>query len=220
MVAARERGLFELSDYSMDSIAVGINAFARNDALWAFLIAYGGAIVAGNIAAFVTFWVGFLANLESWRMMVFFGFIAAGEVTGDCFYFTLGHLLRGTKFGAWVERRVPGHGKVEHAIQGKSRRLLYLSKFAYGSGGMVVFSLGWTGSMPFRKFVKNSILSIIVALPVVFMIAYGLFSGLSPLAGIDEFKHIERLLLLGIIAFFVLEWALSKVVRAVVGNGE
>ena len=155
----------------MDSLAAGINLFARDNALWAFLIAYFGAIIAGNISAFVTFWIGFLANLENWRMMAFFGFVAAGEVTGDCFYFTLGRLLSGTKFGAWVERRVPGHGRAEHAIQNKSRRLLYLSKFAYGSGGMVVFSLGWTGSMPFKKFVKNSVLSIIVALPVVFMIA-------------------------------------------------
>jgi membrane protein DedA with SNARE-associated domain len=206
---------------STDSIIAAAGLFARSSALLAYLIVYVATVLSGNISAFIAFWISFATNLEKWRVLLLLGIVAAGEVTGDCFWFGLGHGLRNTRLGSWVERRVPGHAKAESTLHRKGRRFLYLSKFAYGSAGLVVFSLGWTG-MQFRCFFKNSVISVLIALPVVFFTAYGLFSGISPLAAVAVFKHVELLFLIGIVAFLILEWLLSKLVKALFpdnGNG-
>ena len=150
--------------------------------------------------------------------MAIFGIIAFGEATGDCLWYGLGRTLRNTKFGNWVKNHLPGHDRAHDALQKKGRRYLYLSKFAYGSAGLVTFSLGWTG-MPFRTFLKNSLMSVVVALPVVFFLAYGIFSGLSPLTAVDQFKHIERIVLVGIVAFLALEYLISRVMKYLLKNG-
>jgi membrane protein DedA with SNARE-associated domain len=204
---------------STDSIIAAINLFARSNALFTFLIVYVATVFAGSVTAFIAFWVSFAADFEPWRVMALVGIVAAGQVTGDCFWFGLGHGLRNTRIGNWVERRVPGHARAESALHKNGRRFLYFSKFAYGSAGLVVFSLGWTG-MDFRRFIKNSVASIVVSLPIIFFMAYGLFSGLSPLAAVDVFKHMGRLFLIGIIAFIVLEWLLAKLVKAVFSERE
>ena len=191
--------------------------FAHHNALFILLTVYVVTIFAGNISAFINFWLAFALNLKGWQVMMLFGIVAAAEVTGDCMWFGLGRVLRNTRFGAWIKRRLPGHDRAEDTLQKKGRRFLYLSKFAYGSAAFVAFSLGWTG-MQFRTFVRNAAVAIVIALPVVFLMAYGLFAGLSPLAAVSQFKHIELLLLFGIIAFFALQYLLSKAAKLILGD--
>jgi membrane protein DedA with SNARE-associated domain len=198
--------------------------FARHNAPFIFTAVYVVTIFGGNISAFINFWLAFALNFEGWRVMALFGVVAAAELTGDCMWFGLGRKLRNTRFGLWIKHHMPGHDRAEGAFQRKGRRFLYLSKFAYGSAAFVAFSLGWTG-MHFRTFARNAAVAILIALPLVFLIAYGLFAGLSPLAAVTQFKHIELLFFIGIIAFFVLEYLVSKAAKMIFtdkmnGNGE
>jgi membrane protein DedA with SNARE-associated domain len=208
----------------LSSIALAAGFFARHNALFIFAAVYAVTVFGGNISAFINFWLAFALNFEGWRVMALFGIIAAAEWTGDCMWFGLGRKLRNTRFGEWIKRRMPGHKRAEGSLQRNSRRFLYLSKFAYGSAAFVAFSLGWTG-MHFKTFAKNAAVAILIALPIVFLMAYGLFAGLSPLAALGQFRHVELLFLFGIIAFFVLEYLLSKAARMIFpermnGNGE
>ena len=201
-------------------MAFNIGYLARHDMALVFAAIYVITIFLGNISAFINFWVAFAANYEQWRVLAMFAVIFLGEVTGDCLWYGLGRGLRNTGFGIWVKNHLPGHERAENALQKKGKKYLYLSKFAYGSAGFVVFSIGWT-QMDFRTFFKNSLISIILALPVVFFMAYGLFSGLAPLTAVAAFKHLEWLLLIGIVTFIVLQWLLSKAVRAFLnGSGD
>ena len=203
----------------MQSLIFNISFLARHDAALVFAVIYVASALLGNISAFINFWVAFAANFEQWRVLAIFAAVFAGEVTGDCMWYGIGRSLRDTRFGAWIKNRLPGHDRAESALQKKGKKYLYLSKFAYGSAGLVLFSLGWT-KMDFRVFFKNSLVSITLALPVVFFMAYSLFSGFAPLTAVGEFKHIERVLLIGVVAFLVLEWLLAKAVRALLnGNG-
>src|SRR6185295_7037383 len=113
-------------------------------------------IILGNISAFLNFWIAFAAHFESSHVMLLAGVIAAALLTGDCMWYSVGRFLGSTRIGPWIKRRLSkGHAKVEEAIQKKGKRLLYLSKFAYGSGSFIVFSLGWM-KMDFRTFLRNS----------------------------------------------------------------
>jgi membrane protein DedA with SNARE-associated domain len=216
--------LLSLGDMDSSSVVAAASFFARHNAVLVFGTVYVVTIFAGNISAFINFWLSFALNLAGWQVMAVFGVVAAGQLTGDCMWFGLGRVLRNTKFGAWIKRRMPGHDKAEDTLQRKGRRILYLSKFAYGSAAFVAFSLGWTG-MHFKIFARNAAIAIVIALPVVFIMAYGLFVGLSPLSAVRLFKHIELLLLFGIAAFFALEYLLSKAAKFILadkmnGNGD
>jgi len=202
----------------VDSLTTGIAFLANHDVAVVFGTVYVVTIFGGNIAAFAALLVAFAAHLESWRIMAILGIVALGEVTGDCMWYSLAHFLRHTRIGNWIKNHIPGHARAEGALQKNGRKYLYLSKFAYGSAGFVSFFIGWTGGMPFKKFIKNSLMSVLIALPVLFLLAYGIFSGLSPLAAVSQFKHLERIVLVGIVAFLVLEYALAKVVRYVFGD--
>lgn len=204
----------------MQTLILNIGFLARHDLVLVFAVIYVLTALLGNISAFLNFWVAFAADYERWRVLALFAVIFAGEVTGDCMWYGIGRGLSDTRFGAWIKRHLPGHDRAEDAFQKKGKKYLYLCKFAYGSAGFVLFSLGWT-KMEFRTFFKNSLVSIVLALPIVFFMAYGLFSGLAPLAAVSTFKHIELLLLIGVAAFLMLEWLLSKAVKALLnGNGE
>ena len=203
----------------MQATLFSIGFLLRYDAAFVFAATHMVTIFLGNISAFVVFWVAFAADFARWQVLALFAIIFAGEVTGDCLWYVLGRGLRDTRFGMWIKNHIPRHERAEAAIQKKGKKYLYLSKFAYGSAGFVIFFLGWM-RMDFRTFIKNSLISVILVLPIVFFMAYGLFSGLAPLTAVAAFKSIGRVFLIGIVAFIVLEWLLGKAVKALLGNGD
>ncbi len=204
----------------MNSVTHTLAIFAQHNPLLVFVGAFVATILGGNIAAFIIFWVAFASGLGGLQVLMLFGAIAAEEFVGDIVWFSLGRGARNTRVGDWIRRRLRGHARVEAAIHKKGKRLLYLCKFAYGSAGVVLFSLGWASNMEYSVFLENSAMSILIALPVVFLMAYALFSGTAPLTAVDAFKHIELLLFIAIVAFFVLEWLISKAVKIIFANGE
>lgn len=202
---------------AMEAFISQLTFFLRHNIVTVFPLIYFATILGGNILAFTIFWVGFAANFGGWRIVAVFGVVALAEVSGDLVWFSIGRLSRNTAFGNWVKSHLPGHDHVEDILHSQGKKLLYLSKFAYGSAAVVIFSLGWSG-MRLKTFLKNSALSVVIGLPVVFFLAYGLFSGLSPITAVTQFKHLEILFLIAIVSFFVLQWLLSKAARIIFGT--
>jgi membrane protein DedA with SNARE-associated domain len=133
-------------------------------------------------------------------------------MTGDLLWYSLGRALRGTRFGLWVETHLPGHAKAEAMLQQRGQQWLFLSKFVLGFAPPIVFSIGWSG-MDFKTFYKNSLLSILLWLPVLTGLAYGIVSGLAPLAATD-FKKIEWVALGGFVLFIILDCLVANGVKA------
>jgi len=177
----------------------------------AYFIIYLATIFLGNVSAFVSFWIIFEANFGILGFLVLVLVVFLSDMTGDLLWYSLGRSLRGTRFGLWMETHIPGHAKAEAMVQRKGRQWLFLSKFVLGFAPPVVFSIGWSG-MDFKTFYKNSLLSIILWLPILMLLSYGIVSGLAPLAATD-LRKLEWLAAGGFLLFIILDYAIAKGVK-------
>ncbi len=189
---------------------------AGQNPLLAYSVIYLATIFLGNISAFVGLWIIFEANFG---IVGFLGLILAvflSDMTGDLLWYSLGRSLRGTRFGLWVETHIPGHDKAETMCQKKGVRWLFLSKFVIGFAPPVIFSIGWSG-LDFRTFLKNSIFSILLWLPVLVGLAYGIIVGLAPLSG-GDIEKFELVAAAGLILFIALDFVVASSIRAFVNR--
>lgn len=177
----------------------------RANAFGAYFIIYIATIFFGNISAFVGFWIIFEANFGIFGFLCLILTIFLSDMTGDLLWYSLGRSLRGTRFGLWVETHLPGHARAEAMVQRRGQQWLFLSKFVIGFAPPVVFSIGWSG-MDLKTFYKNSLLSILLWLPILIGLAYGIVSGLAPLAATD-FRKVEFVFLAGLVLFVILDYA-------------
>ncbi len=201
----------------MDSLTVTLAAFAAQHAILSYLAIYLVTIFGGTVAAFIAFWLGLSGIFPGWHFVFLFLIIFAALATGDCLWYLAGRSLKNTHFGEWVKHHIPGHAKTEALLERRGKHLLYISKLAYGSAGPVMFMLGWTG-MPFGQFLRNALFSVAIMLGIIFGIAYGLFSGFSPLAALTTFKHIELLFLAACLIFFLAEYGLAKIIKRLLSS--
>ena len=177
----------------------------------AYLIMYLGTIFVGNISAFVSFWVVAKGNFGPWGVPLLILTIFLADATGDIAWYSLGRCTHDTRLGNWIKHHAPGYARAEAAMAKNGGILIFFAKFVYASSFPVIFSLGWT-QMPFKKFIRNSMLSILIWLPVLIGLSFGLVAGLSPLATIAAFKNFELIFLAGLILFIVLDYLLARVI--------
>lgn len=200
----------------MHETAFLVAATVAKNPFGAYFIIYLATIFLGNISAFVSFWIIFETNFGAVGFLFLVLTIFLSDMTGDLLWFFLGRSLRGTRFGLWIETHLPGHARAEAMVQRKGRRWLFLSKFVIGFAPPVIFSIGWSG-MNFKTFYKNSLLSIIVWLPVLVGLAYGIVSGLAPFADADM-RKIEWAAIGGFVIFIILDYAIARIVKMLAGR--
>jgi membrane protein DedA with SNARE-associated domain len=176
----------------------------------AYFIIYLGTIFVGNISAFVSFWIVIKGNFGPWGVPALILIIFIADMTGDLMWYSLGRTVHDTRFGNWIKRRIPGYKKAESKIMENGGLLIFFAKFIYASSFPIIFSLGWT-RMPFKKFFRNSILSILIWLPILIGLAFGLISGLSPLGALAIFKDFQWVFLVGLGLFIFLDYLLARV---------
>ena len=196
----------------MHDATVLIAAMAGRNPLETYLAIYLVTIILGNIAAFASFWIIFETNFGIFWFLCLLFTIFLSYVTADLICYFLGRSLRNTRFGAWSKNHLPEYTKAEAMVRKKGVHWLFISKFIVGFAAPVAFSVGWSG-MNFKKFYKYSMLSILVWLPVLAIFAYGIVSGLAPLAA-SNLQKIEWFALAGLILFILLDYAVSHGVRA------
>lgn len=185
---------------------------ASQNLFLAYFIIYLATIFFGNVSSFVSFWVVYQGgHFGPWGIPLLIPTIFLANVTGDLFWYSLGRGTRDTRFGHWVKRHLPWHERIERALTRNGKKWIFLSKFIYASSFPVLFSVGWT-NMEFKKFFRNSVLSILTWLPVLFGLAYGLASGLSPLRAVTLFRDFEFTFFVGLGLFIFLDYLLAKVI--------
>jgi membrane protein DedA with SNARE-associated domain len=191
----------------MHNMILTVAGLVGQNPVVAYFIIYVATIFLGNISAFVSFWVIFEIHFGLIGLLCLVLTIFLSDMTGDLLWYSLGRMLRDTRFGLWMETHLPGHAKIEAMLQERGQRWLFLSKFVLGFAPPVVFSIGWSG-MEFKTFFKNSILSIVLWLPVLTALAYGIVSGLAPLAA-SNFRRVEWVFLGGFVLFIILDYVIA-----------
>lgn len=195
----------------MADIAASIGGFASQNPFLAYFIIYIVTIFLGNISAFASFWFVFEGYMGAWGVPLLILTLFIADLSGDLLWYTLGKKTRDTRFGNWIKRRgKKWHDRVEIAFENNGLGWIILSKFMYAAAFPVIFSAGWM-RMGFRRFLKNSLISIFIWLPILLGLAYGLVAGLSPLRAVSIFKNVEILFISGLVIFLVLDYFLAKI---------
>lgn len=202
----------------MPHFLTDIGLLASQNRTLAYFIIYIATIIIGNVSAFAGLWLMAGGSFGVWGVPLLALTIFAANASGDLLWYSLGFTLRDTRFGAWLHKKIPGREKVEAKMKKNGRRLILMSKFMYASAFPVIFSVGWC-RMNFKKFINASLLSILIVLPILFALAYGLVFGLSPLGATAFFKSIEVLFLVSIVFFFIAEFFIVRLFRLFLRNG-
>ncbi len=198
-------------------MASNVGLLASQNPLLAYFIIYIVTIFLGNISAFASFWLIFQGYLGQWGIPFLILTIFSANLTGDLLWYSLGRITRDTRFGNWIKRRLPWHVKIEQALSRNGRRWMLLSKLLYGSSFPIVFTVGWA-KMPFKKFFRNSLLSVVVWLPILIGLAYALVSGLSPLRAIAAFDDFELVFFVGLALFIFMNYFVAKILARILAR--
>ncbi len=188
-----------------------IAVFTAKYQLYTYIIVYVATIFAGNISAFASFWL-VRASLGGWAVPLLGATIFLAMLTGDLLWYTLGRTLRNTRLGEFLKRKLPHHEKIESHLYRNGGRWVFFAKFFYPSSFPVIFSVGWSKA-PFRSFIKYSLLSIAVWVPVLLGLSYGLSTGLGPLRRIPLLGRHEVLIPFGVGVFLLVIYAVGLWVR-------
>jgi len=201
----------------MANFLTNLGLLASQNPFLAYFIIYVITIFLGNISAFAGFWLVFRSNFGALGVPLLILTIFCANVSGDLLWYSLGRALRETRLGNFVKNRLPGHAKIENNLQKNGPGWIFVSKFLYGSSMPIIFSIGWT-RIDFKKFFRVSLLSILVWLPILSGLAYGLILGLMPLGAVAIFKNFEVAFFLGLGIFLLLDYFLAKLFRTLVGK--
>ncbi len=195
----------------MSHIVFNIGLLASQNRILAYFIIYLSTIIIGNLSAFASSWIAFGGYLGAWGVPTLILVVIMANLTGDMLWYSLGRGLRNTRPGNWIRNRLPGwHDRIERAFKTNGRKWIVLSKFVYATAFPVIFSAGWT-QMPFRRFLKSSLTSVFIWMPILFGMAFGIFSGLSPLGTVSIFRDFEILLLVGICLFALADYLIARI---------
>lgn len=194
----------------MTNLVESAGTLLGQNPLLAYLIIYLTTIFLGNISAFASFWIVFRGYLGPWGVPLLVFTLFCSNITGDLMWYTLGRTTRNTRFGRWIHGRLPSwHDRVERTLEHKGRRWIILSKFMYAAAFPVIFSAGWV-RMDFRRFIKISLLSVVVWIPILLGLTFGLVAGLSPLSAISTFRDFEAIFIAGLVIFIAGDVVISK----------
>jgi membrane protein DedA with SNARE-associated domain len=139
-------------------IAFGTAVFGNLIALPAILLALGGAFGPGGVI------LAILAAL-------------AGQLFGDATWYTLGRLSVGTRFGAWVQKKLPLHERIARFFETGSVYVLITSKLLTTPTIPILFLLGWH-QVPLQRYVRLSLISALAWLVGMVLMSAVVYSGI------------------------------------------
>jgi membrane protein DedA with SNARE-associated domain len=139
-------------------IALGTALFGNLIALPAILLGLGGAFGPGG------FVLAILASL-------------IGQLVGDAMWYTLGRLSAGTRFGTWVQKKLPLHERIARFFETGSVYVLITSKLLTTPTIPILFLLGWH-QVPTQRYARLSIVSATAWLIGMVIISGVVYSGI------------------------------------------
>lgn len=170
-----------------------LETFLRTYGLWALFFF---AAFEGDLTLLLA---GMLVHLRIWPAAEALAVGAAGALTGDSFYFWLGHgTARRWLTTAHGQRVLP---RIERAAQRYGTLSLFFARYIYGTRIATMFFWGMR-RLPFRRFVVLDALNCLIWASVFGSLGYLFASSLESLMG--ELRRVESWLLLGLVVFALL----------------
>ncbi|MDO8601891.1 MAG: VTT domain-containing protein [bacterium] len=158
-----------------------------------------------------------LASIFAWQGHLNWGTLAgailAGTYLGDLVWYAAGRMLRGTRFGNWLDRKYEKPGDtIKKAVTEHYGRFAILSKFLYFTTHPTVFIVGWH-QFKFRSFLWVTLYSTLIWSAVVLGIGY-FFGYAIELIGYKRVVHrIEIFAILLFTAVFIFSRLLKNQFR-------
>ncbi len=168
-------------------------------------------ILIGNPVSFSAFWLAFQEEFKFSTIAGLFAFVVFTDICGDLAWYYMGKKLRGTPFGEKIHSKIPRAKDVADHLEKYGAKWVFLSKYIPSSTFTIIFSAGWA-DMPFRKFIKTSLLAIFSSVIVIAGLTYGLSSGFTAIEAKSVFNRIEQLLVVGLVAFLLINFFFGKLV--------
>lgn len=111
--------------------------------------------------------------------------------------------------GEKIHSKIPKAEIVTAHLEKHGCKWVFLSKYIPSSTFTIIFSAGWT-DMPFKKFLKTSLLAIFSSVLLIAGLTYGLSSGFTAIEAESVFNRIEQLLIVGLIVFLTINFFSGK----------
>jgi membrane protein DedA with SNARE-associated domain len=179
---------------------------------FSYPILFAGAVFLGNLFSFAVLWVAFHHSLGTHPLAPVALTLFAAHLTGDILWYSCGRALRGTKLGEWIRGHLPHHAALEKHLQANSSRWIFISEFVAYSAFPIFFLVGWT-QVKFRSFLPVAAAALACSFSILFTATYLLVSSLSMLRALSIFRHLETIFGIGLLAFLLLNYLLSRIVR-------
>lgn len=165
---------------------------------WGYVVAFAGMVAEGDATIFL---FGFLTRFHFFNPLLLYVTLLIGAVLGDAVWYWLGsHFHRlPAMINHWAERISP---PFDNHLQNRTFHTLFISKFTYGLHHAFFVRAGML-RLPLKRLLKIDLLA---SIPWIFIVGtIGYFSGASFMYVKHLVKFVEVLLVLGIVAFLVLE---------------
>ncbi len=176
---------------------------------WTYTILGIGTLLQGEAAIlFATYllinkvitWAGFLGSTLS------------GLIIGETFVYLFGRIMRNTRFGWKLYYKKKASRKLQlytYYLKKNMIKLFVVAKFIPGTNLAIFVLSGWS-KIPFKKFMKAYLASVIVWFSAMTAIAYSAMSGITYLRTTKIFKQAEIGIVILIIVIIIVERFLRK----------
>jgi membrane protein DedA with SNARE-associated domain len=182
---------------------------ASQNALVVYLILYLLAFAIGDFSSLVGIW---LATNGALNWFILIPVIVAASLTGDFFYYSVGHTLHDTKTGLWIKDHLPHHQEIIDNLEKRQRRLIALSKFIPFAAPLIFFSAGWI-KVNIKKVFKYDLIALALWQPILILFGYSLARTFDYLGAQFLFKQLEILIGLAVVIIFAFDFIISRIVE-------
>ncbi len=168
-------------------------------------------IIIGNPVTFSTFWLAFQEQFSFSTIAWLVSFVILTDICGDLTWYYMGKKLRGTPFGEKLHSRIPKAKDIAGHLEKHGGKWVFLAKYIPSSTFAIIFSAGWV-NVPFKKFIKSSMLAIFSSVIIIAGLTFGLSSGFNAVEAKNIFNRIEHLLAAGLLLFLIITSISGKLI--------
>lgn len=195
----------------MEHVSGFFNGLITNYPLLTYPGLFISIIIIGNPVSFSTFWLAFQEEFSFSAISWLFAFVIFTDICGDLAWYYMGKKLRGTPFGEKIHSKIPKAKDIAAHLEKHAGKWVFLSKYIPSSTFTIIFSAGWV-NVPFKKFIRTSLLAISSSVLLIAGMTYGLSSGFTALEAKSIFGRIEQLLAVGLAIFLLINFGFGKLV--------
>lgn len=175
---------------------------------WGWLIYFVVAFIMLFEGEMILFLTTYLARQGYLNIYILIPMAFCAAIIGDCLWFEFGSRLAKNE---WVGKRLSKvAGPIDKFLTKHPFRTIFISKFTYGLNRATLVRVRASG-VPFSKFIKIELFTIIVWMTVICSLAFASFAAFEQMK--QNIKFAEIGLLIAIACFILISKVIAKIGR-------